>query len=86
MSAHRRRGGEHKTATYTITHNNQSAPPVWGKPETQSDPELQNRQIAPEDMSRDRTNEFLSICRSMGTNAMQVGSFEISLHKIGLEP
>lgn len=33
---------------------------------------LKDRVVAPEDMSRDRTNEFLSICRSMGTGAMQV--------------
>ena len=73
MSAHRRRGGEHKTATYTITHNSQSSTPIWGKTgDSQGNPELKNRQVAPEDMSRDRTNEFLSICRSMGTNAMQV--------------
>jgi hypothetical protein len=30
----------------------------------------QNRFVRPEDMSKDRTNEFLAICRSMGTNAM----------------
>lgn len=74
MNAHRRRGGEQKTATYTITHNSQTATPAWAKAgETAPlNPELQQRTVAPEDMSRDRTNEFLSICRSMGTNAMQV--------------
>jgi len=67
----RRRGGDnHKNQTYTINHSNQEQP-SWAKQAAPLNPELTDRVVAPEDMSRDRTNEFLSICRSMGTGAMQ---------------
>jgi len=76
MHAHRRRGGDSRKPTYSINHaaassSALSSTPAWAKTEnTSTNPELQNRFVRPEDMSKDRTNEFLAICRSMGTNAM----------------
>ena len=56
--------------------------PAWALENTPSQPLLgaapviaaERRQVAPEDMSKDRTNEFMSICKSIGQPG-QVCSF-----------
>jgi syntaxin 5 len=82
MSARRRHENRNRTGkTYVV---NNSDVPSWAKEE--SVPEVgiswnqsestgllnRNNQISPEDMSKDRTNEFRTICRSIGTNAQHL--------------
>jgi len=81
MSARRRHENRNRTGKTYVSNN--SEVPSWAKedspaaellPKTEPVFELNRHQPAPEDMSKDRTNEFITICRSIGTNAQLQGS------------
>ena len=45
--------------------------PAWAKEPVSAAATIEAKPIDPEDMSKDRTNEFLTICRSIGTNQVR---------------
>jgi hypothetical protein len=53
-----------------------SSPPVSSEnsPRPERTEVFENRTVEPEDMSKDRTNEFLTICRSIGTSPQVQGN------------
>jgi len=77
MSARRRHENRNRTGGKTYVVN--SEVPAWALENTPSQPLLsapvlaaETRKVAPEDMSKDRTNEFMSICKSIGQPGQQL--------------